>query len=58
MITDELIGVLDVLEEIFNGKECCLLECIRELFMDFDSYVWNEMSEQERRNWIEGYISF
>ena len=57
MITDEIMEVLNVLGEFISGSEASLIECIKELFTDFDEYVWNGMSKWERRNWVEDYIT-
>lgn len=57
MITDEIMEVLSMVEEMLGSKESSLLECIKDLLSDFDDYVWNGMGEQERRNWIEEYIN-
>lgn len=56
MVSDEIMEMLSLAAETLNEKECALLDSIRALLADFDDYLWNEMCEQERRNWIDDYI--
>ena len=58
MITDEIVEAMDAMIDLCSDKKQALgMASIREMLCDIDVDTWPSMSEDERKEWLAGFLS-
>ena len=58
MITDEIVEAIDTMIDLCNDNNQALgMTSVREMLCDLDVDAWLSMSEDERKEWLTGFLS-
>lgn len=57
MITDEIVDAMDALIELCSDEEQKKgMSAMREMLCDWSEEIWEPMTEDERKEWLAGYL--
>jgi len=58
MITDEIVEAIDAMIDLCSDRKQALgMASVREMLCDLDVDNWPSMSENERKEWLAGFLS-